>query len=92
MSFLDLSDVSPTRSPAQALYAKVLELQEMEKELEMEISQDVEFLSVTENNGVRDLALNDWARKRILDACSLSPPESYGDPCETHLLPNLSRL
>ena len=77
MSFSDLSDVSPTHSPAQALDAKVLELQEMEKELEMEMSQDVEFLSIIENDGVRGLALNDWARKRILDGCWVSPADSF---------------
>ncbi len=76
-----LSGLYPTCLPAQGQAAAVLEIQETEKEkeleMEMEMMQDVELLSVTENNGARDLALNDSARRRILYGCWVSPADSF---------------
>ncbi|KAJ7579918.1 hypothetical protein C8J56DRAFT_1104985 [Mycena floridula] len=42
-----------------------------------EEEEDADFLHMTENDSVRDLALMDWARLRILDGCWMSPADQW---------------
>ncbi|KAJ7591712.1 hypothetical protein C8J56DRAFT_780928 [Mycena floridula] len=49
----------------------------LEEEEESEEEEDADFLHMTENDGVRDLALMDWARLRILDGFWMSPADQW---------------
>ncbi|KAF9262534.1 hypothetical protein L218DRAFT_388703 [Marasmius fiardii PR-910] len=77
-----------TRLPdmmSQALAATRFAHAENEDELEMELSSeideddedDMELLQLTEEGGVKDLALGDWARNRILEGHWLSPADQW---------------
>lgn len=55
---------------------------EMMSDLEDELDDDIEILHMTESDGVRDLALGDWARTRILGGLWLSPADQW-----YHLVP-----
>ncbi|KAL0576435.1 hypothetical protein V5O48_005540 [Marasmius crinis-equi] len=70
---------------SQALAASRFANAENEDELEMELSselddddeEDMELLQLTEESGVKDLALGDWARHRILDGHWLNPADQW---------------
>ncbi|KAK1216774.1 hypothetical protein PQX77_020592 [Marasmius sp. AFHP31] len=70
---------------SQALAANRFANAENEDELEMELSseveedeeEDMELLQLTEESGVKDLALGDWARHRILDGHWLNPADQW---------------
>ncbi|KAG7091465.1 hypothetical protein E1B28_010496 [Marasmius oreades] len=77
-----------TRLPdmmSQALAATRFAHAENEEEMEMELNSeideededDMELLQLTEEGGVKDLALGDWARHRILDGHWLSPADQW---------------
>ncbi|KAK7437631.1 hypothetical protein VKT23_018530 [Stygiomarasmius scandens] len=51
----------------------------MEEEEEEEEEEDPELLQLTEESGVRDLALSDWARRRILDGFWINPADQWYD-------------
>ncbi|PFH47479.1 hypothetical protein AMATHDRAFT_198000 [Amanita thiersii Skay4041] len=55
-------------------YASELEEEEDEEE---EDEEDPELMQLTEESGVRDLALGDWARCRILDGHWFSPADLW---------------
>ncbi|KAF5353111.1 hypothetical protein D9758_008780 [Tetrapyrgos nigripes] len=50
---------------------------EEDTEEEEEEEEDTELLQITEDSGVRDLALSDWARRRILDGFWISPADQW---------------
>lgn len=57
------------------VYESEEDLSEVEAEEEEE---DPELMSITEDaGGVRDLAINDWVRTRILDGYWISPPDQF---------------
>ncbi|KAF8320239.1 hypothetical protein F5887DRAFT_1291426 [Amanita rubescens] len=53
------------------------ELEEEEEEEEEDDEEDPELMQLTEEGGVRDLALGDWARSRILDGYWISPADLW---------------
>lgn len=55
----------------------VAELEEEEEEEEEDDEEDPELMQLTEEGGVRDLALGDWARSRILDGHWISPADLW---------------
>ncbi|KAI0919431.1 hypothetical protein AcV7_006167 [Taiwanofungus camphoratus] len=60
-----------------------------EDELSEEEEDDPELMSITEDaGGVRDIAINDWARTRILDGHWISPADQwYGFASERNVVP-----
>ncbi|KDQ56472.1 hypothetical protein JAAARDRAFT_180011 [Jaapia argillacea MUCL 33604] len=62
---------------AASRYASREEGYESEEELSEEDEEDPELLSMTEESGVKDLAINDWARNRILDGFWISPADQW---------------
>ncbi|EEB93095.1 hypothetical protein MPER_08298, partial [Moniliophthora perniciosa FA553] len=53
------------------------DLEELSSEIDEEDEDDTEFLQMTEDSGVKDLALGDWARHRILDGHWISPADEW---------------
>ncbi|KAK7030936.1 hypothetical protein VNI00_013882 [Paramarasmius palmivorus] len=53
------------------------ELEELSSEIDEEDEDDMELLQMTEESGVKDLALGDWARNRILDGYWLNPADQW---------------
>ena len=53
------------------------ELEEEEEEEEEDDEEDPELMQLTEEGGVRELALGDWARSRILDGHWVSPADLW---------------
>ncbi|KAF8883286.1 hypothetical protein BD779DRAFT_1674621 [Infundibulicybe gibba] len=63
------------------------------EEEEEEEEDDVELIQMTEEGGVRDLALGDWARQRILDGHWLSPADQwYGTVIPGHPMSEVKAL
>ncbi|KAH9941452.1 hypothetical protein B0H21DRAFT_824451 [Amylocystis lapponica] len=61
-----------SRAEAGEAYTSEDELSDDEDE------EDPELMSMTEEaGGVRDIAVNDWARNRILDGCWISPADQW---------------
>jgi hypothetical protein len=54
-----------------------LDVGEEEEEEEEDDEDDPELMQLTEESGVRDLALGDWARARILDGYWFSPADLW---------------
>ena len=67
-----------------------LDVAEEEEEEEEDDEDDPELMQLTEESGVRDLALGDWARARILDGYWFSPADiwyQYSVPGQPAVVP-----
>ncbi|KII95436.1 hypothetical protein PLICRDRAFT_34291 [Plicaturopsis crispa FD-325 SS-3] len=78
--FTNLAEIL-SQALAAAKYKPGLYVQETEEELEDDESDDEDdlptMLMATEDQGVRELALGEWARQRILDGFWFSPADQW---------------
>ncbi|KAF9073354.1 hypothetical protein BDP27DRAFT_1417171 [Rhodocollybia butyracea] len=51
--------------------------EDVEMDLSEEEDEDYELAQITEDNGIRELALGDWVRNRILDGFWISPADQW---------------
>lgn len=73
-----------------ALMAQRSSRDDLEEEEEEELEEDRDMMLMRDANQVRDLALHDWARRRILDGHWLCPADTwYGFrvPDQPHVVP-----
>ncbi|THU94416.1 hypothetical protein K435DRAFT_966852 [Dendrothele bispora CBS 962.96] len=66
-----------SESDLQLIETEVAEDNTDEEEEEEEEEEDTELLQLTEDSGVRDLALSDWVRRRILDGFWVNPADQW---------------
>ncbi|KAJ4471443.1 hypothetical protein J3R30DRAFT_3685774 [Lentinula aciculospora] len=58
---------------------------EMDLSDEDEEEEDLELAQLTEDSGIREIALNDWARNRILDGFWISPADQWYNHVQSDL-------